>query len=317
MKNPDRHGFTLVELVAVLAILAIVTAIATRELGHVLDSQRYDATQQTLADIEAAVLGAHDASAGFVADLGRLPRTIGTNELTLGELWTRPVIAFDLRAAVATNGVAASEEDAQVLVPGGWRGPYLRLPLGANTVRDGWGNGYVSPPTATPADPTGAGYARLRSVADLPLVTNGETIAIVRDLGANGTRDPADTGYDRDRAIAFTDDRFRAGLKGQVEVRKGEEAAEVDAVDTVTVRAFGPDPENPAHVKVWSTSVPFTANPVAFELPVSSGLTIGPRVVRAYFEDVNGNANTYYHKSAVRQVALAAGINAVHLEIDR
>ncbi len=326
MKNPKRqYGFTLLELVVVLAILAMVTALATREIGHVQDQQRFETAQRGMEDIEAAILGSPEdrlpdgtrVAAGFVADMGRLPRTTGTTQLTLGELWTSPGALFDVRAAVPSNGVAASSEDPEVLVPGGWRGPYIRLPLGTDILRDGWGNPYVSPLDLSPSDPNGTGYARLRDLGDNALTSIGQEIRIIRHLGANGLSDLSDTGYDRDVAITFSNAAVLAGLKGHVEVLNGNSPAVADPADTVTIRAFGPDPDDGSRIRVWSTSQPFASNPVVWEIPAADGLTIGPRVVRAYFNDVNGSGTSNYRKGAVKAVMLSAGVNLLDLQIDR
>jgi prepilin-type N-terminal cleavage/methylation domain-containing protein len=318
-------GFTLLELVIVLAILAVVTALATREIGYVQDQQRFEVSQHGLGNIQAAILGTPDdrmpegtpSSAGFLTDMGRLPRTVGSADLTLAELWANPGMSFDVRPAVGSNGVSATQEDPQVLVSGGWRGPYVRLFLGADTLKDGWGNPYKSPSDASPADPDGTGYARLRDADDAPLTAAGQEIRIIRHLGANGHRSDTDTGYDRDIAIAFPDSAIYAGIKGQVEVLSGSSPAVPDPSDTVSIRAFGPDPADPSRIKVWGVTVSFASNPVTWEIPVSAGLTVGPRVVRAYFADANGSGTTAYRKSAVRHLTLRAGFNPLDLTIDR
>src|SRR5688572_22825214 len=91
-----RAGFTLLELVVVLAILAITTGLAVRALDRVEDQRRFESAQRGFEELSEAVLGSPDdrnvdgtrTISGFVADMGRLPRT--TDEggaLTLQELW--------------------------------------------------------------------------------------------------------------------------------------------------------------------------------------------------------------------------------------
>ncbi|MES2571601.1 MAG: prepilin-type N-terminal cleavage/methylation domain-containing protein, partial [Verrucomicrobiota bacterium] len=162
--NPrSRNAFSLLELLVVLAILAIVTALAVRSLDGVESQRRYESAQRGLQELSDAVLGSPDdrnadgsrTVGGFVADMGRLPMTSGAMELELRELWENPNpgAAFDVRAAILENGVADADKDPQVLVPGGWRGPYLRLPLGASTLLDAWGNPITSPIDPSPPNP--------------------------------------------------------------------------------------------------------------------------------------------------------------------
>ena len=324
MKRSSQHrpAFTLLELVVVLAILAVVTTLAIRSLDGLEDQSRYENTTRGLEELSAAILGSPDDRAadgtrtvsGFVADMGRLPRTVGAVDLTLAELWENPGVPFDVRPATVANGVSLAFEDPQVLVAGGWRGPYLRLPIGAATWLDGWGNPMTSPATASPVDPETTGYARLRDAANNPIITAGQEIRIVRHLGANGRADASDTGYDRDGGLGFTDQMFKASLTGQIEILDGESPATADPGDTVTVRVFSPNPSDPVKISVVSAVIPFTTNPVTWTFPDA---TIGPRVVRAYFDDANASGTTIFRKSAVKNVTLRAGVNSVNLSIDR
>jgi prepilin-type N-terminal cleavage/methylation domain-containing protein len=299
-KRPESiSGFTLLELVVVLAILAIVTALATREISYVQDQQRFDASQRGLQAIQEAVLGSPDdrlpdgtrTVSGFVSDMGRLPRVVLTsdNDPTLRELWvnTQPDVWFDFRPA--TN------VDLEVRVPCGWRGPYIRLPFGSAALRDGWGNPFL-----------------LLSSDDIPLTAADQEIRIVRHLGANGHRDTADAGYDRDMDIAFSNQLFLAGIKGYVDV----DDVPAGTNWMVTVRVFGPDPERIGGVKAWpSSEVSLSASSqVFYEIPVSiDGPTIGQRAIRAYLTQ----EGIVYRRSAVKHVSLRPGVNPLNLTIDR
>ena len=152
-----KHGFTLVELVVVLAVIAVLTHLAVRELSHLRDAKLSKAADKQLEEIRASVYSRipGDEATGFLADMGRLPRpaddvrtdrssrTTVTNS-TLSELWLMPSDAkpYAVRQATAENlvpGLASIANDA-VYVPTGWRGPYLRLPFGKTRLLDPWGN---------------------------------------------------------------------------------------------------------------------------------------------------------------------------------
>ena len=333
MKSRNRNaGFSLLELLIVLAILAIVTALAVRSLDGVESQRRYESAQRGLEEIEFAVLGSPDDRAadgtrtvsGFVADMGRLPRTSGAVDLELRELWENPGTAFDVRAALVANGVPLADEDPQVLVPGGWRGPYLRLPIGAATLLDAWGNPITSSSDTAPPNPDTTGYARLRDAGDNPIIAANQPVRIIRFLGANGRRDTTDAAYDRDDAIVFTDDKFRAALTGNVEVVKSDSSPADPLSDAqyqnkaITIRVFGPSPTNPAQISVVSTTVTFSINPVTFSIPLASGATIGSRIVRAYMHPVGTPATSATEKrSAVKHVTLRGSANLLDLTIDR
>lgn len=343
MRSNRRAGFTLLELVVVLAILAIVTALAVRSLDGVQDQKRYEATQRGLEEISAAVLGSPDDRAadgsrtigGFVADMGRLPRTVGTADLTLAELWRPPANAsfiYDVRSAVGipTAGftvmtVAAEDHDLQVRVPGGWRGPYVRLPIAAASeveeakLLDGWGNPVTSP--AAPPTAETLEIARLLESAGVPVSAVDQEIRIVRHLGSNGKANAADLGYDRDEVLEFTDDKFQAGLSGTIEVLDGDSPADPGAFagQAITIRVFGPKPGLPNQIAVVRTAeMAFNQNPIPWSIPASAGLTMGPRIVRAYLHPL-GNLGTLAStkRSAVKSVTLRAGVNFLEMTIDR
>lgn len=138
-----RGAFTLVELVVVLAIIAVITHLAVRELAHLRDGRLSDAADRQLEEIRLSVFddSAEGAARGFLADMGRMPSAA---DGTLSELWQKPAGAFGyaVRQATGTNLVLGANvpENFSVYVPTGWKGPYLRLPFGADRLRDPWGN---------------------------------------------------------------------------------------------------------------------------------------------------------------------------------
>lgn len=155
-----KRAFTLIELTIVLVIIALVTHLAVRELASVTEAKRDDAADRQLVTLREAVYEARpgDDPVGFLADMGRLPRArVETNEYreivrTLRELWTRPddVRTYAVRPATADNLQVESARktdlaDPDVLVPTGWRGPYLRLPFAHDRLLDPWGNPMENP----------------------------------------------------------------------------------------------------------------------------------------------------------------------------
>ena len=104
-------GFSLVELVVVMIILAIVTSVATVKLSYVMQQTSAKTSNRGLDQIYEAVMGRDferddrgvRIRSGFIADMGRLPiaLTNAAGKLTLSELWEKPkdVEMFDVRKA--------------------------------------------------------------------------------------------------------------------------------------------------------------------------------------------------------------------------
>jgi prepilin-type N-terminal cleavage/methylation domain-containing protein len=278
MSHRQTSGFTLLELVVVLAILAVLTTLAVREVGFVEEQRRFETAQDSLQSIRDAILGAPadraaDGSrtiAGFVADMGRLPSA-------LTDLWVNPDPS-------ATFGIRPAAADSLVLVPGGWRGPYVRLPIGATGLLDGWGNPYTFATNTT--DPRLA----------------------IGHLGADGLA--GGTGYAEDRSISISNHQFQCSLTGYVDVHRW---ATGSVSGSVMVLAFGPHPGDPGQVLVaGDTRILASSNSTAQTPFVISGLTIGPRMVRAYFTADGVVTN----RSPVKSVLLNAGPNLLNLVIE-
>ncbi len=170
-KNP---GFSLIELLIALAILAAMTTVAIRATNGLQSQARYQATTRSLTDIQNAILGPANGRnpdgtpllTGFVSDMGRLPNWISGAD-PLGELTNLPVGVSGFNSVPATS-------DNSVKVFTGWQGPYLRLAPNATVIRDGWGNAFH------PYD----------SSNNL-ILTSGSSISQIRSWAADNVADPA------------------------------------------------------------------------------------------------------------------------------
>lgn len=329
-----RHrnaGFTLLELLVVLAILAIVTGLAVRSLDGVQDQHRYDTNRTGVDQLRAAIVGSDDDRAsdgartvsGFVADLGRLPRTVAQmiddeSMLTLAELFERREIPeFAVRQATGTEIADPSDEDPEVFIAGGWRGPYVRLPLGAKTLLDGWGNPYVSPVSGNVPVP------RLLNAHSNPLTSEGQAIERIQHLGANGSA--GGDSYDQDEVFDLSGSAT-AKLTGRISVISDDPndpedtLVPADSSQSVTIRVFGPNPANAAQTAVIArTIIRFDTNPLPWEIPASpAGSTVGPRMVRAYLHVTGVNvASSALRRSAVKAITVRSGVNVVDFKVDR
>ncbi len=111
----SRKGLSLIELLVVVAILAVVAGMVVSMTDNLDSRTRYDDTARRLAEIRSAILGPDAVSAdgqllsgGFLQDMGRLP----TSDLELLEQGTLPTFTYD-KAWKTWYG---------------WHGPYLAAP---------------------------------------------------------------------------------------------------------------------------------------------------------------------------------------------
>lgn len=160
----QRQAMTLMELLVVLVILAVVATIAVQSLQPRVESARFEQTRKTLDEIRTATGGdprsrQADGSpliSGFVADVGRLPRATmplqtrrqdseisstqlqASSSLSLRELWDEQSIVAQQFPFQFRPGPKTPVDCADIQIPCGWRGPYLRLPLGQTELVDPW-----------------------------------------------------------------------------------------------------------------------------------------------------------------------------------
>ncbi|MCY2927962.1 MAG: prepilin-type N-terminal cleavage/methylation domain-containing protein [Planctomycetota bacterium] len=263
-------GFTLLELVLVMAILTVLATVAMRSLEGVDQQTRFDATRRGLQEVDDAIaLTGREADgslsvSGFIADVGRLPLAVGADPATqLAELWGNP-------RNLAPLAVRAAPSDPQVLLATGWRGNYLRLGVGKSSLQDGWGHAMD-----------------LLKIDGATAVADGDPVAVLRSRGADGTVDagtPAN--YDADITVTLggagapAAQGGKATLSGRVfllDTATGQLRDPDPANGDVTIRYFAPDPATGLVAEQTVTvSAPFTAVSYSFNA------TIGPRVVRAY-----------------------------------
>ncbi len=144
-----QSGFTLVEIVVVIAVISILASMAVPFASKMLDSARETSTRQRMQDINKAIVGdPATGTYGFVGDMGRLPTGTATTALT--QLNTR---------AAQPASVAG-----QLGVLIGWNGPYVTSGFdAAGVMNDGWGRPlrYGPAPTALAVVPDTGNYPAL------------------------------------------------------------------------------------------------------------------------------------------------------------
>lgn len=296
-----RRGLTLIEMLVVLAILVALAGIAITATEGLIEQSRYDATQRTLSGVEDAILGPPGQRlpdgtpwiSGFVADVGRLPRVSGTDPATaLQEFWLPP-------AGVPAFSIATPAGDPEVRVPGGWRGPYLRIPIGASKLLDGWGKVF-----------------EFRKADGTVAADPGDATEIVSSLGADGAA--GGTGYDEDLSVVIartTAPAVSPRHQGAVPVRVIPSSA-AGAGANVVVRIYGP-----VDGAVRTISQQVFLGATGEQAWTFSDIAVGPRVVRAYQtnEDPSGTpdaplASATHRTPPVSLAVIGGGLPEILLE---
>ncbi|WP_431066195.1 type II secretion system protein [Methylotuvimicrobium sp.] len=163
MRRHPAAGFTLLEMVLVLFLMALVASAGLMLTEGVEDQAQYDETKRRMEIIRKAIVGDPTRTvngspeiSGFVADMGRLPGCI--RELL------EPIDCED-----SPNDLPAWQEDENTDVWSGWRGPYIAvLPerSGDLRFRDGYGNSDAN-------DALNSGWAFLVTSNEISLTSAG------------------------------------------------------------------------------------------------------------------------------------------------
>ncbi len=128
-----KDGFTLMELIIVMALIGILTSISINIVIRTLEAQKADATLLEMETIKRAIAGdpsliinGRRADFGYYGDMGIMPATL-TDLMVQG---TQPSL---------TNNTT-------YFITYGWGGPYLSKSFeggSATSIEDSWGNAYI------------------------------------------------------------------------------------------------------------------------------------------------------------------------------
>jgi len=155
--HADSKGFTLIELVMVIIVLAVIAAVAVTKFGNRIETAKVEQTKREMEQLAQAITGNPDIfSNGARGDFGY----------------------------VGDIGASPPDLDALVTNPGGyttWQGPYIEAGLQSDDFKkDGWGVLYVYTDTLIRSVGSGSNIDKVfaRSVSALV----GNTVkGIVRD----------------------------------------------------------------------------------------------------------------------------------------
>ena len=169
----DNRGFTFIELVMVIVILGILSAVAIPKLGDFIDSPKVNTSRQEMMTLKLALIGDSTARVGavvidqgFIIDNLGSPNNLDMTAFAPADLLTKP------GSWTAYNRVTRK----------GWNGPYISDDGSSSYLNDSWDRAYV--------------FSKNSVGASGPNLEN-----TITSLGANGV---ADTGGGDDDDIIIT-----------------------------------------------------------------------------------------------------------------
>lgn len=132
-RRADRNGFTLIEVIVVMAIISTLVGIMIPFIYRVWESTEIDTTRERMTDLKKAMVGDPKlvqngvrTNFGFVGDNGQLPSTISNPDF--GGNYT---VSDDLLI------------DSPMLYPN-WKGPYMPAGYDVSTYKkDAWGRHFI------------------------------------------------------------------------------------------------------------------------------------------------------------------------------
>lgn len=157
-----RRGFSLLEMLVVLAILSALTLIAVQSLGPVEQKAKQHATRQTLENIKTAILSVNSSSGstvvgGFAADMGHMPDTASAQTFVNDLIHNNPALGTTRSLFGTVSGQ-----------PFGWRGAYLQTATTTSQLRDAWNQ----PLIVSFCDYSGAPIVALSNASDRMVISS-------------------------------------------------------------------------------------------------------------------------------------------------
>ena len=122
-----ERGFTLIELVIVIVILGIMSAVVIPKFGTIMATSKINASKGELMVLREAIVGSGDVVSGGSVSSAGYKNDVGESPSLLDDLITKPAT------------VNAWNKYLQM----GWNGPYIHDDGNDDYKIDAWGNAYT------------------------------------------------------------------------------------------------------------------------------------------------------------------------------
>lgn len=137
--NKTRSGFTLMEIMVVIIVIAVLASVAGPMIGSITDQGRSSATKSKLASLKSALIS-------YKNDVGRFP-FVGSNSFDGSQYNAANNTLLISNADAPTNGTGnvLVTNETQPFVTNyqrRWKGPYMDANP-EDFMHDGWGNRIV------------------------------------------------------------------------------------------------------------------------------------------------------------------------------
>jgi prepilin-type N-terminal cleavage/methylation domain-containing protein len=142
--NRKNAGFTLLELVVVVAVMGLISSMAMDVYSDNTNQKRFELTKQRVNELKYAIVGntSHTINNipitnSFVADIGKLPENI--NALLFNDYCSK-INYFSQVSCEGNSGIWK-------VLSNDWNGPYLRNRYtsaeGSLVFKDAWGSDFI------------------------------------------------------------------------------------------------------------------------------------------------------------------------------
>lgn len=149
--SSTQKGFTLLELIVVVAVLGLITSMATEYIALNTNQQRFETTKKRIEILHKAIVGTSGFSSdgnpfvtgSYLSDMGEIPAEL---RFLLVEDYCSDAQYFNQTDCTNNSGTWTDRPSWNASQQKGWRGPYIRhadQQDGVAIFPDGWGKANV------------------------------------------------------------------------------------------------------------------------------------------------------------------------------